>query len=262
MTWAIEQTLVSDPTARHVLICLANYAGKTGQAAFPSASTLAKETGLSVRTVRYKLDSLVELGVIGLGNQAIAAAYIDRHDRRPTVYDLAMERDAAGAPREERGANEDATGCSSEQNGVQMETERGAPAAANPSLNRPLPVNKPKEGAGKPAGGDLKAKSAKFDPMTSKPQNVSVEAWEGFVQMRKSKSKPLTARACQLIAKKLEGRADADSIVDRSTANSWSDVYPDSAGAGTTGKPSAYTGLPKHTPDMYQDQEAGNGAPF
>jgi len=113
---------------------------------------------------------------------------------------------------------------------------------------------------GASAQGD--GREPKFDPMTSKPLNVSEEAWEGFVMMRKSKSKPLTARACQLIAKKLEGRADADSIVDRSTANSWTDVYPESAGGAKPSRPSAYVGLPTHTPEMYQDQEAGNGAQF
>ncbi len=38
------------------------------------------------------------------------------------------------APRTKRGAD-DATGCNSQQNGVQPETERGAAAAPNPSLN-------------------------------------------------------------------------------------------------------------------------------
>lgn len=136
MSWALSlpvQTL-KDSSARHVLLCLANYAGSNGAGAFPSASTLAQDTGLSERTVRYKLDDLEQSGLIKKGNQAIAAVHIDRHDRRPVVYDLQILRGANPAPRAKRGAD-DATGCNSQQNGVQPGTERGAAAAPNPSLN-------------------------------------------------------------------------------------------------------------------------------
>lgn len=136
MSWALSlpvQTL-KDSSARHVLLCLANYAGSNGTGAFPSASTLAQDTGLSERTVRYKLDDLEQSGLIKKGNQAIAAVHIDRHDRRPVVYDLQILRGANTAPRAKRGAD-DATGCNPQQNGVQSGTERGAAAAPNPSLN-------------------------------------------------------------------------------------------------------------------------------
>ena len=136
MSWALglPTQVLKDSSARHVLLCLANYAGSNGTGAFPSATTLADDTGLSERTVRYKLDDLEKSGLIKKGNQAIAAVHIDRHDRRPVVYDLQLSRGANPAPRSERGAN-DATGCNSQQNGVQPETERGAAAAPNTSLN-------------------------------------------------------------------------------------------------------------------------------
>ena len=100
MSWALSlptETL-KDSSARHVLLCLANYAGSNGAGAFPSASTLAQDTGLSERTVRYKLDDLEKSGLIQKGNQAIAAVHIDRHDRRPVVYDLQLSRGAESAP--------------------------------------------------------------------------------------------------------------------------------------------------------------------
>jgi hypothetical protein len=136
MSWALSLPIDSlkDSSARHVLLCLANYAGSNGAGAFPSAATLALDTGLSERTVRYKLNDLEEAGLIQEGNQAIAAVHIDRHDRRPVVYDLQLSRGANPAPRAKRGAN-DATGCKSQQNGVQPETERGAVSAPNTSLN-------------------------------------------------------------------------------------------------------------------------------
>ncbi|EJM70416.1 hypothetical protein PMI29_01577 [Pseudomonas sp. GM49] len=136
MSWALSLPTESlkDSSARHVLLCLANYAGSNGAGAFPSASTLAQDTGLSERTVRYKLDDLEKSGLIQKGNQAIAAVHIERHDRRPVVYDLQLSRGANPAPRTKRGAD-DATGCSSQQNGVQPTTERGAATAPNTSIN-------------------------------------------------------------------------------------------------------------------------------
>lgn len=137
MTWAlgIPKSCLENPAARHVLLCLANYAGSDGRGAFPSAATLSEDTGLSERTVRLKLDELTTAGWIVEGNQAIAAAYIDRRDRRPVVYDLQLKRGATAAPRTERGAGK-RTGCSSPRNGVQENAERGAAAAPNPSLNQ------------------------------------------------------------------------------------------------------------------------------
>lgn len=136
MSWAMKlpKEHLGDASARHVLLCLANYAGPEGKHAFPSAATLAEQTGLSERTVRYKLDVLESAGLIVRGKQAIAAVHIERHDRRPVVYDLQIKRGAAVAPRTERGAN-DGTGCNPQQNGVQTTTERGAATAPNPSLN-------------------------------------------------------------------------------------------------------------------------------
>ncbi|KPW21488.1 hypothetical protein ALO91_02431 [Pseudomonas syringae pv. aceris] len=146
MTWAMSLPIQSlkDSSARHVLLCLANYAGTSGTGAFPAASTLARETGLSERTVRYKLDDLEAQGWIKRGNQAIAAVHITRHDRRPVVYDLQLLRGADIAPRNERGAD-GATGCNAEQNGVQTGTERGAAAAPDTLLNHQLTEQQQRE---------------------------------------------------------------------------------------------------------------------
>lgn len=139
MAWALQipRTTLSDSSARHVLLCLANYAGTDGRGAFPSATTLSEDTGLSERTVRSKLELLRASELIVPGNQALAAVYIERHDRRPVVYDLPIKRGAIPAPRTERGAD-DGTGCKPQQSGVQNSTERGAKFAPNPSLNHQL----------------------------------------------------------------------------------------------------------------------------
>jgi len=247
MTWALEQKVVSDATARHVLLCLANYADKGGKAAFPSVKSLSDDTGLSERTVRYKLDLLEEAGVIVKGNQAIAAAHIDRHDRRPVVYDIVMARGAGAACRDERGANEDAPGCSSRQNRVQTKTERGAGAAPNLSLNRPLPVNEPS--------------LSDFDRFwTLYPKKVkrkdALKAW--------TKLKPSAELQQTLIAALGRHCVSQDWIKHGGQyiplASSWlngerweDDLKPGAA----AGQPSAYTNLPQHTPEMYQGGSDG-----
>jgi len=141
MAWALKQELVTDSVARHVLLCLANYAGQDGCAAFPSVATLMADTRLSERSVRAKLDHLLELGVLRLGNQAIGAAYIERKDRRPTVYDIAIERGASPAPRLIVDNSVD-----KKANGVHLVQERGAPPAPNTRAlilkERPEPVDK------------------------------------------------------------------------------------------------------------------------
>lgn len=150
ISWALGQQIVTASSARHVLLCLANYAGEDGRNAFPSIARLCADTGLSERAVRDNLRRLEDAGVIERGNQAIAAAHIDRADRRPTVYDIRMdacERGAADAAR-------DVTGGSSFQNGGQITTERGAADAPEPSYNHQL--NRQKESS-PPLGDPLKA---------------------------------------------------------------------------------------------------------
>lgn len=258
MSWALSQQVVTESHARHVLLCLANYADQSGRAAFPAVSSLALDTGLAPRTVQYRLRELESIGLIKRGNQAVAAAYITQRDRIPVCYDLDLSRGAQDAPRTERGAHDDATGCTPEQNGVHATTERGAQHAPNPSINHPLTIHNQKEGADAPVKG--KSKAGKFDPLTAKPANVSVDAWTGFCEMRKAKRAPLTQRACESIAKRLINHAHPDAVLDKSTTNSWSDIYPDSvvpSVGAKAGKSSAYNGLPQHTADMYLEAPDG-----
>lgn len=225
MSWALEQRDIVDATARYVLLVLANYADKNGRGAFPSSASISDDTGLSIRTVKYKLDHLLEIGVIRLGNQAIAGAYIDRHDRRPTVYDLCIERGATAAPGYERGANDDATGCSSRQNGVQTTTERGAPAAPNPSINHQVTIKEPKGAVADAPAAPKKA--PKFDPMTAKPANVSAAVWADWCQHRKEIGKRLTKTTCDRQAKTLAGHHAPDAVINQSISNGWTGLFPE-----------------------------------
>lgn len=138
MAWAIEQKVTTDPNAKFVLVCLANYADKLGKSAFPSVASLCEDTLLSESTIRRRLDELEEHGLIRRGNQEVVSAYIKREDRRPVCYELAMERGVTQTPRAD---DNQQTGCQPEGNGVSNSPERGVTVTPNPILKS---VNKPK----------------------------------------------------------------------------------------------------------------------
>ncbi|EMM7970741.1 TPA: helix-turn-helix domain-containing protein [Pseudomonas aeruginosa] len=209
MTWALEQQVVTDAAMRHVLLCLANYANEAGKGAFPSIATLSSDTGLSERTVQYKLRSLEEAGVIRRGNQAIAAAYISHRDRLPMVYDLSMERGATVAPganddvtgcKPRRngvqlttqrgatvapGANDDVTGCKPRRNGVQLTTQRGATVAPDPSLNHQRTTKEPKEHVqtGETGSDDVGDRKGKTESGKRPAKPNPLDGFEEFYQV-------------------------------------------------------------------------------
>lgn len=86
-SWALGQT-VGDPTRKLVLIAYANHAHKDGRHAWPSTATVAEYAECDPRTVIRHRKALVDDGWIREGDQQ-QVGHI-RGDRRPTVYDLAM----------------------------------------------------------------------------------------------------------------------------------------------------------------------------
>lgn len=254
MTWALQQQEVVESHARHVLLCLANYADQDGRAAFPSVSRLATDTGLSTRTVQYRLRELEQTGVIRRGNQAIPVAYINQRDRIPVCYDLAMERGAQHA----LGARHDVTGCTTEHNGVHATTERGAQHAPEPSINHQLTTHNRKEGDGASAGGKGKRKVKEgFDPLTAKPENVSLETWADWCKHRQEIRKPLTETSCKQQGQALAKHPAADAVIKQSISNGWTGLFPDRVLPASAARPGSFNDLPQHTDDMYQESHDG-----
>jgi len=67
------------------------------------------------------------------------------------------------------------------------------------------------------------------------PDWIPTEAWDGYVAMRKKQRKPMTDRARDLKLAELQRFRDAGhdvgAILDKSTANCWTDVYAPREGA-------------------------------
>lgn len=100
VSWALEDAVGLDPVTGGevdvpaqcvaVLVALANRAGEDGRDAYPSVHRLAHAARKSERSVQRDLETLEELRIIRKGDQR--AVFRFRPDRRPTVWDLAMER--------------------------------------------------------------------------------------------------------------------------------------------------------------------------
>jgi hypothetical protein len=100
VSWALEDAVGVDPDDGSevdvpaecvaVLVALANRAGEDGRDAYPSVHRLAHAARKTERSVQRDLEKLERLGIIRRGDQR--AVFRFRSDRRPTVWDLAMER--------------------------------------------------------------------------------------------------------------------------------------------------------------------------
>ncbi|MEU5950343.1 hypothetical protein ABZ793_33035 [Micromonospora sp. NPDC047465] len=92
LLWAVKDAPVADVEEHAVLTVLADQADESGCGAFLSTKTIGKRTKLHERTVQRRLDTMLERGLLGLGDQSLAR-YI-RADRRPVVYDLLIPYNA------------------------------------------------------------------------------------------------------------------------------------------------------------------------
>jgi predicted transcriptional regulator len=111
MAWAMDhapEELTS--TQRHVLLVLANYVNDETRTAFPSVGRIARQTGLTVRSVQLALRTLEAYGIISTklqGAVSVGGREIPR-DRRPNLYRWLAEdeRGEARSPREVDGGHD------------------------------------------------------------------------------------------------------------------------------------------------------------
>lgn len=174
LTWAIYEigSTLKDASAYRVLLILADNANDEGRGAYPSASTIAEETGMSLRTVRNKLNDLETAGIIMRGDQALAD-YLPAN-RRSVVWDLNLDnnRRAESAPQHTpattttRGAKSaPQTDGSDVQQGCNRgatDVQQGCSLSAHNPLNPINPIN-PREAA------------REHDPDTDTTQHTSRE---------------------------------------------------------------------------------------
>lgn len=152
INWALRYAPIPDDrrdssSLAVVLIGLANHADADGRNAFPSLTTLARYTRLSERSVRYALRHLEHLGLIAPADPRIVAAHVQRADRRPNGYDLAMETQPIGNGEQPANVREQTLPPDEQYEGQSTATRAANNAVAGgrpcprivrePSMNRP-----------------------------------------------------------------------------------------------------------------------------
>jgi len=181
MKWVMEIAPAFPPHLFSTLTGLAWHADTKGRGSYPSVARLAAYGCKAPRSVQRDLRELEELKMIRLGNQSLAE-HIPA-DRRPPVYDLAVERvvdggtrvppwSASGRPKRtaERGAVDDtpngATPASPrKKNGVTSTTERGDAHGSNgATYTSPNPSFEP---SGEPLSPDAPEPTAPEPPAAS-----------------------------------------------------------------------------------------------
>lgn len=163
-SWVWNDALDLPPALLPVLLALAEHAHNDGRNAWPAVSTLARMARKSERQVQRNLRELEAFGFIRRGDQRIVGHL--PADKRPTVYDLAMESGVTStAPR----------GSS----GVTSRVERGdiqGPDGVTPTS--PEPKEEPKDEEEKHSSAPP---SETFSDPEPEPKNVARELALAYV---------------------------------------------------------------------------------
>ncbi|MET8985901.1 helix-turn-helix domain-containing protein [Nonomuraea wenchangensis] len=159
MVWALEDAPDVPAQALGVLMGLANHADEHGRGAYPDQQTLAGYARKSDRSCRSDLAVLEELGLIRRGDQGLVAHLPP--NKRPVVWDVAMER------RKERLGRKRDSGRNS-ASGRKGGAETGETAGDEPST-----------GSGLPGGSERPAGSTASDGRKRDSDEPSVEPSDG-----------------------------------------------------------------------------------
>lgn len=228
-TWAFQQP-VPHSSAKFVLVAMANHAD-TDMRCWPSSVHLCTQTAQDRKTVQANLQRLREWGYIE-----------DTGERRGTtkqviVYQLKTPENGPVKADE----NEQKVSVNTTENGPVKEAQKRDASANETGPNfppkRPVfphkqaqisPETGPKTGHGtvrnhQEPSGNHKTNAREL------PNWLPLEAWAGYLEMRKAKKKAPTERALDLVLADLgKFRAaghDVGAILDASTLNGWTGVY-------------------------------------
>lgn len=235
-----------DPFAFRVYAHLARRAGGKTDVHWASVASTARVCGMSERRVRMALRDLEEHGLV-------------TRTERPgetSEYRLTPRRSWRGGAKHEKPRHQVPP----------LNTPTPAPGAAPPRHHMPTT---PAPGAAKgtptkvlPLKEEAHARkraSPKFDPLkTELPKHVDPTTWAAFVTHRREIRKPLTPTATErLVAMLRRHPTDANAMLDRSTQNGWTGVFPPDNGAPSRRGPSPRP-RDDFSPDRYQPTDIGD----
>lgn len=216
INWALTRP-IKHSTAKFVLVVMANCADVDTWEAWPSVAHLAEATGQDRKTVLENIKRLVGMGYI-----------TDTEQRKGATKQVPIYR--LNDPE-----NGTVTGKSTENGTVPKFPNNSPVFAYEQSQISALTVPKTGHGTQRNPQGTLKepkkAASVKpaADPVGALPNWLPLAAWEGYLDMRKSKRKVPTPYALSLVLADLtkfhaKGH-DTAAVLNASTKNGWTDVY-------------------------------------
>lgn len=229
ISWAFQQP-VPHASAKFVLVAMANHAD-ADMRCWPSSAHLCSQTAQDRKTVQANLQRLREWGYI-----------VDTGERRGVtkqvpVYQLKQpENGPVKAPKNTPEIVENTT----ENGPVEEAQKRGTPTeetGPNFPPNRPdfpqkeaqiSPETGPKTGHGTIRNHKEPSRNHKANAREL-PDWLPLDAWSGYLEMRKAKKKAPTERALDLVlidlAKFRAAGHDVAAILDKSTVEGWTGIY-------------------------------------
>lgn len=169
MVWALEHAPDVPAQALGVLMGLANHADEQGRGAYAGQELLAEYARKSDRQARTDLTRLEEAGLIRRGDQSLVAHL--RADKRPVVWNLALERVKDKSDRKCASGRKETSGRSPETESVGTEDEF---AGQSPPAGSTVPAGS-QPPAGSTASSDRKHTSDEpvLEPKHSLPTEES-----------------------------------------------------------------------------------------
>lgn len=223
ITWALSQP-VKHSTAKFVLLVMANRADDE-MVCWPSTADLAEQTAQDRKTVQENIRRLREWGYIEDTGERKGAT------KQVIVYRLKTPENGLVKQAQKRGSSANETGPKFPTNRPEIPyKEAQISPLTGPKTGHGTQRN-PKETTGNPNKREQAI-------TTILPAWIPLDAWNGFLGMRKAIKKPITPDAIPLAIKKLESLTaagnDARAVLEQSTMNCWQglfEVKPDQARA-------------------------------
>lgn len=224
ITWALAQP-VKHSSAKFVLFVMANRAD-SDLICWPSTADIAEQTAQDRKTVQENIRRLREWGYIE-----------DTGERKGTtkqviVYRLKTPENGAVKQAQKRESLVNETGPKFPTNRPEIPyKEAQISPLTGPKTGHGTQKN-PKETTGKP-----KEREQAIAVML--PDWLPLDAWSGFLAMRKTIKKPITADAVPIAIRKLESLmaagSDARAVLEQSTMNCWQGLFEVKQGRASQG---------------------------
>lgn len=216
INWAKRQRVT--PTQKLVLLVLADCADPTG-VAFPSTAYLEEITGLSDKAIRTAKKAMIGAGIL------IKERWMRVNDIRLSMSDNSAKTEPHSIKTEP--SSENAVSRSTNKK-TEPRSELTEPHSikTEPRSAVPEPPITTKNHHYIPPNPPAKKSAGKFEL----PDWVPLDAWQGWLEMRRGKKCPATQRALELAVRDLsklraEGN-DPGSVLDQSTQRGWRGLFP------------------------------------